>query len=299
MGKYEGMKKVILFLFFCGVLSGCVSASRPAVYRNDILNDVFAKDKELAIELSRIPGVNTPRSPYGAAIKALSLDYRNPAYRPACEEIMGLGNPTDRPFAPGLEALVWLYSHDPDEARRILVDFDLDTLLSASWGALRGPAWQDWRVVRGRLTAPPFAEYYARTALTYIPERGDGKNYLQSPAETLLMGGGDCEDFAALIIEGLEFGGYYARLFTVDIYTEKGKKLRSHTVAAYREDHQWYFIQGFDGKYLTGGITGPFDQAYELANYIADSIGGVPLYYYIDTIFEFLEAYEHLNRGRP
>jgi hypothetical protein len=101
-----------------------------------------------------------------------------------------------------------------------------------------------------------------------------------------------------LIVEALESGGYFARLFTVDIYNEDGERLYAHTVAGYRDEHQWHFIQGFDGKYLGGGITGPFDHAYGMAEYIAGSIGGVPLYYYIDTVFEFLEAYQPLNRGR-
>ncbi len=32
--------------------------------------------------------------------------------------------------------------------------------------------------------------YYTKKALRYIAERNDGKNYLQSPYETILMQGG-------------------------------------------------------------------------------------------------------------
>jgi uncharacterized protein YceK len=296
------MKRFLIRLFFIVVLSasGCVSVvPRAAVYKNDTLNAVYLKNDKLAWELSRIPGANTPNSPYSEAMKALFFDYRGKNYSEAFEEILGTGNKEERPYAPGLEALLWIYQRNPDTVREVLRDFSIEKLISTSWGDCKGPRWDDWKEIRPRLSAPEYSVYFTRNALKYIPERADGKNYLQSPFETLLIGGGDCEDFAVLIVEALEFGGYYARLFTVDIADYEKGTLNSHTVACYRDGGSWHFIQGFDGKYLSGGITGPFDQSYNMAEYIAGSIGGVPRYYYIDTILEFLEAYDHLNRGRP
>ncbi len=296
------MKRFLILLFFIAVFSasGCVSmAPRAAVYKNDTLNAVYLKDENFAWELSRIPGVNTPNSPYSEAMKVLFLDYRGDTFNSAFDEILGIGNSEERPYAPGLEALLWLYERDPDTARDVLRNFSIEKLLSTSWGDCKGPEWKDWKEIRPRLSAPQYSAYFTKNALKYIPERADGKNYLQSPFETLLIGGGDCEDFAVFVVEALEFGGYYARLFTVDIADYEKKSLMSHTVACYRDGGSWYFIQGFDGKYLSGGIMGPFDQSYNMADYIAESIGGIPRYYYIDTIFEFLEAYKHLNRGRP
>jgi uncharacterized protein YceK len=296
------MKRFLILLLFIAVFltSGCVStAPRAAVYKNNTLNAVYLKDVDLAWELARIPGVNTPNSHYSEAMRLLFSDYRGKNYEAAFDEILGIGNKEERPYAPGLEALLWLYERDPDAARGVLGDFSIEKLLSLSWGDCKGPDWNDWKVIRPRLSAPEYSAYFTKNALKYIPERADGKNYLQSPFETLLVGGGDCEDFAVFIVEALEFGGYYARLFTVDIADYEKKSLMSHTVACYRDGGGWYFIQGFDGKYLSGGITGPFSQSYDMADYIAGSIGGIPRYYYIDTIFEFLEAYKHLNRGRP
>lgn len=296
------MKRFLVWSISLVVFSavGCISmVPRAAVYKNDTLNAVYLKDEKFAWELSRISGANTPNSPYNEAMKALFFDYRGHAFNSAFEEILGIGNQEERSYAPGLEALLWIYKRNPDTAREVLRDFSIEKLISTSWGDCKGPRWENWKEIRPRLSAPEYSAYFTRNALKYIPERADGRNYLQSPFETLLSGGGDCEDFAVLVVEALGFGGYYARLFTVDIADYEKKTFNSHTVACYREGGSWYFIQGFDAKYLSGGITGPFDQSYDMAEYIAGSIGGIPRYYYIDTILEFLEAYDHLNRGRP
>ena len=281
------------------LIAGCVSlAVQVPVYENDALNEIHYRNQELARELANIPGVNTPLSPYRPALEGLFADYRSGRYGRAFEEIVAIGNGELADYSPGLEALLWLYREDPNTARDVLADYSLDVLLSAAWGDCTGEEWDDWDEVRPRIAAPELAAYFTAHALHYIPERADGKNYLQSASETLLVSGGDCEDFALLVVEALESGGYFARLFTVDIYNEEGERLYAHTVAGYRRDYQWYFIQGFDGEYLAGSVTGPFEHAYEMAEYISGSIGGVPLYYYIDTVFEFLEAYQPLNRGR-
>ena len=296
------MKLIIFIVFILSILSltGCGSFQPVVdVYKNSALNAVYHRDEGLAVELSRIPGVNTPDSPYQEEVKALFSDYRSGRYGDAFLKILSIGNREARAYAPVLEALLWLYHDDRREADSLLVDFEITRLLEASWGDCEGTRWDEWEEVRPRLTSPILAGYFTGTALKYIPERADGKNYLQSPYETLLMGGGDCEDFAVLIVEALEFGGYYARLFTVDIWTKDGKINKgTHTVATYREGGMWYFIQGFDGKYLKGEITGPFDTPLAMAEHIAERIDGAPLYYYVDTIIEFIRAYEPLNRGR-
>jgi len=280
-------------------MAGCIALNvQVPVYDNDALNDIHYRDAELARELANIPGANTALSPYRPALASLFNDYRSGRYSRAFEEIIEIGNGELADYPPGLEALLWLYHIDPGAARDVLGDYSLDTLLSAAWGECTGEDWDEWDEIRPRIAAPELAAYFTAHALRYIPERADGKNYLQSANETLLVGGGDCEDFALLIVEALESGGYFARLFTVDIYNKEGERLYAHTVAGYRDNYQWYFIQGFDGECLGGGITGPFDHAYGMAEFIAGSIGGVPLYYYIDTVFEFLEAYQPLNRGR-
>ncbi len=84
----------------------------------------------------------------------------------------------------------------------------------------------------------------------------------------------------------------------MDIYRDKKKLLQSHTVACFRDGGKWYFMQGYDGKYLSGAITGPFDQSNDMADRIAGSIGGETYYFYIDTAFEFMKAYKALDRGR-
>ena len=298
MSDYKKMR------WWCGIvvffLFGCVFSNGPvSVYRNDILDSIYSRDKNFAAELSRIPGTNAVNSPYRDAMKGLFSDYQSGRYREAFEKIIDVGDSGRRPYAPALEAFLWLYRDDPTIARQCLIDFSLETLLSRAWGKCEGERWDMWEEVRMRLTAPELCVYFTKHALRYIPERSDGKNYLQSPSETLMMRGGDCEDFAALIAEGLEFGGYFARLFTVDIYTSEGKVIGTHTVALFRgNDNQHYFIQGFDGKYLAGDITGPFETPEDMARFIAKSVGGVPAYYYIDTPFEFIKGYEHLNRGK-
>lgn len=292
------MKRWILLTPILLLVVGCVSLNaRVPVYDNDTLNEIHYRNEELARELANIPGVNTPSSPYLSALATLNSDYRSGRYTHAFEEIREIGSGEYADYPPALEALLWLYRADQGTARKVLADYSLDALLDAAWGDCTGEQWDEWDEVRPRIAAPELAAYFTAHALRYIPERADGKNYLQSAAETLLVGGGDCEDFALLIVEALESGGIFARLFTVDIYNDEGDRLYAHTVAAYRWNHQWYFIQGFDGEFMAGDVTGPFDHAYGMAVYIAGSIGGVPLYYYIDTVFEFLEAYQPLNRG--
>jgi len=295
MKRWISVTPVLLLL----LVVGCVSLNiKVPVYDNDALNEIHYRNEELARELANITGVNTAFSPYRPALVSLYNDYKTGRYGKAFKEIVEVGNGEYADYSPGLEALLWLYRTDQDAARGVLADYSLDALLHAAWGDCTGEQWDEWHEVRPRIAAPELAVYFTAHALRYIPERADGKNYLQSASETLLVGGGDCEDFALLIVEALESGGFFARLFTVDIYNEEGERLYAHTVAGYRRDHQWYFIQGFDGECLAGDVTGPFDHAYGMAEYIAGSIGGVPLYYYIDTVFEFLEAYQPLNRGR-
>ena len=177
-----------------------------------------------------------------------------------------------------------------------LKDFSVEKLLGEAWGGFGGERWDEWGKVRMRLSTPEIAAYYTRNGLKYIEERKDGKNYVQTPYETLLTGGGDCEDFAILIVEALEYAGYVARLFTVDIVTKEGEIIGAHTVAAYWEEGKYYFIQGFDGKYLTGEVKGPFDLPVDMAYFISGSIGGVPLRYYVDTIGQYIEAYKKNER---
>ncbi len=296
------MKKIVIFILLASIAAawGCAAFTpRPAVYKNDALNEVFWADETFAAELARIPGVNTPTSPLAAGLPALWADYRSGGYKDAFEKILGTPNPEARAYCAPLEAILWLYADNPASARELLADYDLERLLAASWGGCTGSRWDEWEEIRARLSVPALCAYYTKKALKYIPERNDGKNYLQSPYETILMKGGDCEDFAALIVEALEYGGWYARLFTVDISRDMKKLPDSHTVACYRDGGKWYFIQGYDGKFLAGGVTGPFDQANDMADHIAGSIGGETYYFYIDTVLEFIKAYQPLNRGRP
>jgi hypothetical protein len=299
MGDMKRFVALVLICLAAGTFGCAAFTPRPAVYKNDALNQVFWVDEDFAAELARIPGVNTPGSPLAAGVSALWADYRGGGYRDAFEKILGTGKPEARAYCAPLEAILWLYADDPSSTREVLADYGLDELLAASWGECAGSRWDEWDEVRARLSAPPLCAYYTKKALRYIAERNDGKNYLQSPYETTLMKGGDCEDFAALIVEALEYGGWHTRLFTVDIYRHEKKLLESHTVACFWDAGKWYFIQGYDGKYLGGGVTGPFDQANAMADYIAGSIGGQTNDYYIFTVFEFIEAYKPLSRSTP
>jgi hypothetical protein len=282
------------------LISGCVSIRpRVDVYKNEVLNDIFYKDEALAVELSLIPGVNTPNSRYLEAVRLMYGDYGAlRGYGDAFSAILGAGHRGKRAYSSLLEALLWVYTGEDGQkrARDILKDYSTERLLNEAWGKCTGERWDEWGEVRMRLSTPEIAAYYTRNALKYIPERKDGKNYIQTSYETLLTGGGDCEDFAILIVESLEYAGYVARLFTVDIVTKKGEIIGAHTVAAYLEEGKYYFIQGFDGKYLTGEAKGPFDIPLDMAYFISGSIGGVPLRYYIDTIPQYIEEYRKNER---
>lgn len=296
------MKRLSTIALICTIIIVCgcaVLRPKPAVYKNDALNEVFWADEKFAAELAGIPGVNTPASPFAAAVSMVWADYRTGGYKDAFSKILDTGNPEARAYCAPLEAILWLYAENPAFARERLEGYDPDMLLAAAWGECIGNRWDEWEEVRARLSAPYLCVYYTRKALKYIPERDDGKNYLQSPYETILMKGGDCEDFAALIVEALEYSGWHARFFTVDIYRREKKLMESHTVACFWDGGKGYFIQGYDGKYLGGGVTGPFDQPDVMADYIAGSIGGETSSYYIFTVFEFIEAYKPLSRGKP
>jgi hypothetical protein len=301
-GTIDYMNRLLIIACVGAVLSawGCaVFAPKVPVYKSDALNEVFWADEGFAAELAKVPGANSGDPRMSAAVSALWADYHGGRFADAFGRIMSVGNAEARAYCSPLEALLWLYEEDPAGAREILAGYSLDDLLTVSWRECNGDRWDEWEEIRARLSAPALCAYYTKNALHYIPERNDGKNYLQSPYETILMKGGDCEDFAALIVEALEYGGWYARLFTVDILRDPKKLPESHTVAAYRDAGAWYFIQGYEGKYLAGGINGPFGQANDVADFIAGSIGGQTYYYYIDTALEFLEAYKALNRGKP
>lgn len=294
------MKKYSVIALVCAVIivMGC-AVSRVPVYKNDALNEVFWADERFAAELAKIPGVNTPDPRMSAAISALWSDRRSGRYSDAFGQLTASGKVEARDYSSPLEAVLWLYAQDPDWAREVLASYTLDGLTASAWGNCTGDRWDEWAEVRARLSVPSLCAYYTRTALRYIPERDDGKNYLQSPYETILMGGGDCEDFAALIVEALEYNGWNARLFTVDIYRHEKKLPDSHTVACFFDGGKGYFIQGYDATYLAGGVTGPFDQPDEMADFIAGTIGGQAYHFYVFTTAEFLDAYKDLNRGRP
>jgi hypothetical protein len=304
-GKIVDMKKIkatatAAILLSLLTIAGCAAVKpRVDVYKNEVLNDIFHKDEKMAIELSLIPGVNTPSSRYLDAVKLMYGDYGGmKGFGGAFSAILDAGHPEGRAYSSLLEALLWVYAEDDGtkKAREILVDYSVDRLLDEAWGKCKGERWDEWNEVRMRLSTPAIAAYYTRNALKYIPERKDGKNYVQTPYETLLTGGGDCEDFAVLIVEALEYSGYTSRLFTVDIVTKEGEIIGAHTVALYWEEGKYYFIQGFDGKYLTGEVKGPYIVPVDMAYYIAGSVGGVPLRYYIDTIPQYIEAYKKNER---
>jgi hypothetical protein len=304
-GKIVYMKNtkttiVAAFLLSLIIVAGCASLKpRVDVYKNEVLNDIFYKDEKIAIELSMIPGVNTPNSRYLEAVKLMYGDYGGiKGYGSAFSAILEAGHPDKRAYSSLLEALLWVYAGEGGarKAREILKDFSVERLLDEAWGRCRGERWDEWNEVRMRLSTPEIAAYYTRNALKYIPERKDGKNYIQTPYETLLTAGGDCEDFAVLIVEALEYSGYIARLFTVDIVTEEGAIIGAHTVAVYWEEGKYYFIQGFDGKYLTGEVKGPYNLPVDMAYHIAESVGGVPLRYYVDTIPQYIKAYKKNER---
>jgi transglutaminase superfamily protein len=288
----------VILLMSLILISGCSTIKpRVNVYKNEVLNDIFYKHENLAIELSRIPGVNAPNSRYLKAMKFLYKDYRG-GYAKVFSTILNAGHPEERAYSAHLEALLWIYTDEggPAKAKGILKDYKVESLLEEAWGKCKGERWDEWGEVRMRLSTPALVTYYTRNALRYIPERNDGRNYAQTPYETLLTTGGDCEDFAILIVESLEYSGYKARLFTVDIVTKEGKIMGAHTVATYVEEGKYYFIQGFDGKYLTGEVKGPFAVPLDMANFISESVGGVPLRYYVDTIQEFIEGYRKNER---
>lgn len=299
MKNIKTITVVALFLSLV-MIAGCAGLKpRVDVYKNEVLNDIFYKDEKIAIELSLIPGVNTPNSRYLDAVKLMYGDYGGMrGYGSAFSAILDAGHPNKRAYSSLLEALLWIYAEEDGakKARDILKDYSVERLLSEAWGKCGGERWDEWDEVRMRLSTPAIAAYYTRNALKYIPERKDGKNYVQTPYETLLTAGGDCEDFAVLIVEALEYAGYAARLFTVDIVTKDGKIIGAHTVAVYWEEGKFYFIQGFDGKYLTGEVKGPFNLPLDMAYFIAESVDGVPLRYYVDTIPQYIEEYKKNER---
>ena len=69
-----------------------------------------------------------------------------------------------------------------------LADYSLDALLNAAWGDCTGEKWDEWDEVRPRIAAPELAAYFTAHALRYIPERADGKNYLQSASRDVAGG---------------------------------------------------------------------------------------------------------------
>ncbi|MBN1572256.1 MAG: hypothetical protein JW984_03550 [Deltaproteobacteria bacterium] len=145
-----------------------------------------------------------------------------------------------------------------------------------------------WEEVKPLLDTPDKVEDYL-LKYTKIRFKEDRGQHLQTPQETLDKETGDCEDFANIIRDALQFHGYEAGFLSLE-FEYKGK-IYSHSVGAFRgkNNGKWCFIEGFSVKNsnLNKGTYGPFDNFDDMAKKIARKLGNSKL---LDYRIDYTEA---------
>lgn len=140
-----------------------------------------------------------------------------------------------------------------------------------------------WEKVRKRLRNPHAVALFLNR-LDYQSER-EGHNHTQTPEETLKLGGGDCEDFAYIVVDALHCHGYETRMLSVS-----GKNERScHAVGIYKEKFRdkWHYIEESE-------ISEGFSSIYSLAKHIAyEYYGSFDDYNSYSTPEEFIKDRDH------
>lgn len=152
------------------------------------------------------------------------------------------------------------------------------------------PAWVD---IRAGLTTPELIEQYLGSRrITYKGERPSTLNHTQSPEETITALSGDCEDYAALIVDALIYHGYEAGIISVEARTSGG--LLIHAVAVYRDaaTGRWHYIHGYRFKGLTIGVSKGFDTQVDMARYIAEKMNGKLYQYFVMSPDAFRKVYD-------
>lgn len=153
-----------------------------------------------------------------------------------------------------------------------------------------GSAWTD---IRAGLTTPEaIEEYLGSCRIKYKAERPYTMNHTQSPEETITAMSGDCEDYAALIVDALVAHGYEAGIISVEARTSGG--LLIHAVAIYRDaaTGQWYYIHGYRFKGLTIGVSEGFGTQSDLARSISKKMGGKLYQYFVMSPDSFKRVYD-------
>ncbi len=152
------------------------------------------------------------------------------------------------------------------------------------------PAWND---IRAGLTTPELIEQYLGSCrISYRGERPGTMNHTQSPEETIKGMSGDCEDYAALIVDALIYHGYEAGIISVEARTSGG--LLIHAVAVYRDaaTGRWHYIHGYRFKGLTVGVSKGFDTQTDMARYIAEKMNGKLYQYFVMSPDSFRKVYD-------
>lgn len=120
-------------------------------------------------------------------------------------------------------------------------------------------AGKTWEEIREHLDNPHKVAFYLST----IRYKNDIMNHPQRPEETVRLGSGDCEDFAILIYEALNYHGYETKLLIVCFEDDEA----SHCVGIYKEkrSNNWHFVDRSD---VSIGCDNMYDLAREAGKFM-------------------------------
>lgn len=122
-----------------------------------------------------------------------------------------------------------------------------------------------WSKIGPTLDTPEKVADFLIKNIKYKSEPVGVQNHTQTPEETLELKTADCEDYAYVVVTALKNVGYEAGMFTIE-YIFNGK-VWGHTVGVYKSPKtgKLHYIQGYNGTYIDGRISKPYNNLDEIA----------------------------------
>ena len=149
-----------------------------------------------------------------------------------------------------------------------------------------------WDQIKEQLDTPEKVLDYIVT-IRYQSEPRGIANHTQKPEETVRKGTGDCEDYAFVAKDALEYHSYKAKVLSVESKLSNGNIL-GHSVVIYKdkETKKWRYIQGYNFAGLTEGISEEFISLDSMARDIARKMNGTYYTHLEQTPREFINKFD-------
>lgn len=205
----------------------------------------------------------------------------NLALEPYALKDMVLAGEGDHKFSVPLQALLWGYMDEKfKEGDNPFQNYeDIVEFVKPIWGDMKGPRWEKFEDVVGRLNSPQLILHYAQRNLPYDFESQKeilrwGTTQWKSPRQTFKLKKGNCNDQGRFALYCLLKNGYAYNGFTKNkpaatclrAYVSKYKPGIGHVTCLYREGSGDFYIINLGKMFGNYEIKGPFKSIEEAAS---------------------------------